>query len=99
MPANARGNLFHYTVEDYGKEIFIKNEKSDLDEDFLKECFDRHVKEMEDLYPEPSEYIKNRECRDSYDAIVKYIKRLHEEINASGGKKKVLPQEAVQIIT
>ena len=90
LPANARGNLFHYTVEDYGKEIFIKNEKSVMDDDFLKECFDRHVKEMEELYPEPSEYIKNRECRDSYDAIVKYIKRLHEEINASGGKKKVL---------
>ena len=87
-----KGNLFHYTMEDYCEGRLIQKETSAPDEDFLKECLEKQTALMLEAIPAPSESIMNEEKEEAFEVMKLYIQKLHNELNNSG--RKVLACEA-----
>ena len=80
LGAKDKGNLFHHTMEEYGKKTLEDNEVSLPDYDILEECFEHQSALMLNELPAPSEDIMNREKQEVYDVIKRYTEYMHQTI-------------------
>jgi hypothetical protein len=92
LKPNNKGNLFHYTLDDYCKGSLIENELEETDENALKVCFEDAVKRVVQEIPYPNEDVYEKEKNESYEVIKGYIDRLHRDLKGTG--VKVLACEA-----
>lgn len=89
MP-NQKGNLFHKTLEDYVNAALVQDEKKSVDMPLLEQVYNSNIAKALSFQPCPSKHIFEDEKNECFEAILRYVKKLHEEINASTIGKKVI---------
>lgn len=89
MP-NQRGNLFHFSIDEYVNKTLIDEERTAKDEALLREIFEKNIEKMKQEQPCPSDAIFEAEKEESYKVISQYIDNLHNYLNSSKEGRKVL---------
>ncbi len=87
---NQKGNLFHRTLEDYVNDALVRGSEKTLDQNLLKKIFNEKVAIALKEQPCPSQHIFEDEKEECFEAICRYAKDLHNEINESVNGKKVI---------
>lgn len=90
LPPNVKGNVFHHVMQDYVNEQILSNQKDSLTEDVFERIFALEIEKTICENPTPSKDIMEMEQEEIRLSLLRYITKLHNELNNSKEQKKII---------
>lgn len=90
LSPNVKGNVFHHVMQDYVNEQILSNQKDSLEEDIFERIFALEIEKTLCENPAPSDDIMEMEKEEMHRTLLRYITKLHDELNNSKEQKKII---------
>ena len=90
LTPSAKGNYFHYTLEEYCNEVLKDNDsvKNNYDKDAFDKAFANAEKKVIAECPYLSDAVRKKESEEVKSACVTYLKNLHKQLSTEQSSDK-----------